>query len=279
MARNRQTYELYYWPNMQGRGELIRLAFEDAGAPFVDVARQPGGIGVMLRFMRGELAESTSPAPFAPPFLRCGNLVISQTAAILQYIAPQLGLEPRSQTNRLAALQHQLTLGDWITEAHDTHHPIGIGLYYEEQKPEARRRSREFLETRLPKFLNHFERVLSRGAGQYLTGNQCSYADLSLFQVVDGLRYAFPNAFARAERGAPRVIELAERVAARPRIAEYLASPRRVRRNDLGIFRHYPELDQAREVTGEHPLPITVNTPRPATLHKVLEYRTRTRTG
>jgi len=247
MVKHRHPYELYYWPTVQGRGEFVRLALEDAGAPYVDAGRESGGIGVMLRFMRGELGTGAAPAPFAPPFLRHGKVLLAQTTAILQYLAPQLGLEPRTPLGRLAALQHQLTLADWVTEVHDTHHPIGVGLYYEEQKAEARRCSQEFLEQRVPRFLAYFENVLAaRGARQqpYLTGARCSYADLSLFQVVDGLTYAFPNAFERAGRKAPRVLELAQRVSERPRIAAYLASPRRLPRNDLGIFRHYPELDQ-----------------------------------
>jgi len=246
MSRTRRTYELYYWPTVQGRGELIRLALEDAGASYVDAAREPGGIGVMLRYMRGELRVGQCPAPFAPPFLLDGKLLIAQTANILQYLAPRLGLGPRTEAGRLAAQQLQQTLGDLITEVHATHHPVGDGLYYEEQKPEAQRASLEFLEQRLPKFLAYFEARLTRRSQRpvYLVGSSCSYADLSLFQAIDGLRHAFPNAFERASRRAPRVLDLSARVAERPRLAAYLGSPRRLTRNDLGIFRHYPELDQ-----------------------------------
>jgi glutathione S-transferase len=247
MVKARRTYELYYWPNHQGRGELIRLALEDAGADYLDATRQPGGIGVMLRFMRGELGARAAPVPFAPPFLRHGNLVLAQTAAILQYLAPDLELEPQTKLGRLAAHQYQLTLSDWVSETYSAHHPIGNGLYYEEQKREARRSSREYLDQRLGKFLAYFEQALARRSRRqsYLTGTRCSYADLSLFQVVDGLHHAFPNAFARAAPSAPRVIELAERVKQRPRIASYLVSPRRIPRSeDGGIFSRYPELDQ-----------------------------------
>jgi glutathione S-transferase len=246
MSRTRRTYELYYWPSVQGRGELIRLALEDGGASYVDAAREPGGIGVMLRYMRGELRVGQCPAPFAPPFLRDGKLLITQTANILQYLAPHLGLAPRNEAGRLAAQQLQQTIGDLFTEVHGAHHPLGDGLYYEEQKPEARKASLEFLEQRLPRFLAYFEARLDRRSQRpvYLVGARCSYADLSLFQAVDGLRHAYPNAFERASRRAPRVLELAARVAERPRLATYLASPRRLVRNDLGIFRHYPELDE-----------------------------------
>jgi glutathione S-transferase len=251
MGKARRTYELYYWPYHQGRGEFIRLALEDAGADYLDATREPGGIGVMLRFMRGELGPRSAPAPFAPPFLRHGDVVLAQTAAILQYLAPALELEPRTQLGRLAAIQYQLTLCDWIGETYAAHHPLGTGLYYEEQRREARRSSREYLDQRLGKFFDYFEQVLSRGSQRrpYLTGASCSYADLSLFQIVDGLAHAFPNAFARAAQKAPRVIELAERVRQRPRIASYLVSPRRIPRSeDGGIFSRYPELDQPSSV-------------------------------
>ncbi|MET0389103.1 MAG: glutathione S-transferase [Polyangiales bacterium] len=241
----KRTYELYYWPTIQGRGEYIRLALEDAGASYVDVAREPGGIRALERFLKGQLGTSSSPAPFAPPFLRSGKLVLAQTAAILHYLAPQLELAPRTETAQWAALQHQLTLSDWVVEAHDTHHPVGVGRYYHEQKKEALRRSEEFKAERIPKFLGYFERILKQSPGRHkhLVGSRVTYPDLSLFQVVEGLRYAFPNTFARAARKAPLVVALASRIAERPRIAAYLASPRRIPFNEDGIFRHYPELD------------------------------------
>jgi glutathione S-transferase len=245
MPKNPGTYELYYWPGIQGRGEFIRLALEDAGARYVDVARGPGGMRALERLLK-DAGPGASALPFAPPFLRSGKLLIAQTAAILCYLGPRLDLAPVGDAGRFAALQYQLTLADWVSEAHDTHHPIAVSLYYAEQKPEALRRSQEFREQRIPKFLGYFERVLSRSKrASYLTGTRCSYADLSLFQVVEGLRYAFPTAFARAARKAERVIALRDRVAQRPNIAAYLASPRRLPFNEDGIFRRYPELDEA----------------------------------
>jgi glutathione S-transferase len=236
-------YELYYWPGIQGRGEFVRLALEEAGAAYVDVARRPGGMAAMERMLgRGALARP----PFAPPFLKAGRLVIAQTANILAYLGPRLGLAPRDEAGRLWVHQLQLTVADWLAEVHETHHPIASGLYYEEQKPAAKRRAADFLAGRLPKFLDYFEAVLMRAPGGYLLGKRLCYADLSLFQMVEGLRYAFPRAMARRERKAPRVAALHERVAARPRILAYLASARRIPFNEQGIFRHYPELDEAR---------------------------------
>lgn len=248
MPKRSTTYELYYWPGIQGRGEFVRLALEDAGARYVDVAREPGGMRALERLLKA--ADKTASAqPFAPPFLRSGKLLIAQTAAILHYLGPRLGLSPATEAGSLAALQYQLTLSDWIAEAHDVHHPIGVSLYYEDQKPEALRRSQDFRAQRIPKFLGYFERVLSGGAkrASYLTGARCSYADLSLFQVVEGLRYAFPKAFASAARKAPRVLAHHDRIAGRPSLAAYLASPRRLPFNQQGIFRHYPELDGAQK--------------------------------
>jgi glutathione S-transferase len=235
-------YELYYWNGIQGRGEFVRLALEEAGADYVDVARQDEG--AMLRLMNGE--EIARP-PFAPPFLRAGRLVIGQTANILLYLGARLGLAPAAEAGRLWAHQLQLTIADLVDEAHDTHHPIASSLYYDEQKPEAKRRAADFRERRVPKYLGYFERVLMRNpqGGGHLVGDGLTYPDLSLFQIVAGLRHAFPAAMARQEPACPRVIALCERVAARPRIAAYLTSPRRIPFNEQGIFRHYPELDAA----------------------------------
>jgi glutathione S-transferase len=238
-------YELYYWPTIQGRGEFVRLALEEGGAEYVDVARLPakegGGVRVMQRFLEG--AEEAVP-PFAPPFLRKDGVVVAQTAAILAFIAPELGLVPHGEAARAAALQIQLTVADVATEAHDTHHPIASSLYYEDQKAEARRRAEDFTRHRIPNFLGYFERVLERGGHGFLLGKERSYADLSLFQLVEGLRYAFPRATALAEKKTPRVADVHDRVERLPRIAAYLASPRRLPFNESGVFRHYPELDE-----------------------------------
>lgn len=236
-------YELYYWPSIQGRGEFVRLALEEAGVDYVDVARERGAAALME--VMGDAALERP--PLAPPFLKAGSLVIGQTAAILQFLGERHGLAPADEAGRLWTHQLQLTLADFVQEIHDTHHPIASSLYYDEQKPEAKRRAADFLETRAPKFLGYFERVLERNAesGAHLVGGEASYPDLSLFQVVAGLHYAFPRAMERLEKAVPRVTGLHDRVAKRPRIAAYLASARRLPFNDDGIFRRYPELDRA----------------------------------
>ncbi len=230
------AYELYYWPMIQGRGEFVRLALEDAGAEYVDVARgreEDGqGVAAMMRLM-----GSGSPPPFAPPFLRDGDLLIAQTANILQHLGPRLGLAPADEAGRLRVHQLQLTIADFLGEIHDTHHPVASGLYYEDQKPESARRADDFLKARAAKYLGYFETAM---AGEEAP----TYAHLSLFQIVEGLRYAFPKAMARLERSIPNTIALRDRIAARPRLAAYLASPRRIPFNQMGIFRHYPELDE-----------------------------------
>ncbi len=237
-------YELYYWPSIQGRGEFIRLALEEAGADYVDVARLPagkGGVPALLKLLKD--AKTKQPA-FAPPMLKAGKLVIAQTANILQYLGPRLGLAPAGEAGRLWVHQLQLTVADLVDEIHDCHHPIAGSLYYEDQKKEAKRRSGHLTGERLPKFLGYFEDALGRQPGRrWLAGTRLSYADLSVFQVIAGLRYAFPNTMKRLDRAHPGLAALHERVAARPRIAAYLASPRRIAFNTQGIFRDYPELD------------------------------------
>jgi glutathione S-transferase len=238
-------YELYYWPEIQGRGEFVRLALEEAGAEYVDVARERGGMERMVRLMEG---KGTKTPPFAPPFLKAGKLIIAQTANILLYLGGALRLAPATEAGRLWAHQLQLTIADVVLEAHDTHHPIAGSLYYEEQRPEAKRRAAIFVKERAPKFLDYFEAALAANpAGdKHLVGARLSYPDLSLFQIVEGLRYAFPRAMSRLERTRKRVIALHDRVAERPRLRAYLASERRLAFNEQGIFRHYPELDEER---------------------------------
>ena len=236
-------YELYYWPSIQGRGEFVRLALEEAGASYLDVARTDGGEERLLALL--DDAALARP-PFAPPFLKAGNRLIGQTANILLFLGERHGLAPKPEAGRLWTHQLQLTLADLVVEVHDTHHPIASSLYYEDQRGEAKQRAADFLKHRLPKYLGYFERVLAhnpRGPA-HLVGDRLTYADLSLFQVVAGLYYAFPNAMARIARRYRHVTALYARAAGRPRIAAYLASDRRLPFNQQGIFRHYAELDR-----------------------------------
>ncbi|MDB5952244.1 MAG: Glutathione S-transferase [Massilia sp.] len=236
-------YQLYYWPTIQGRGEFVRLALEEAQAAYVDVARGKNGIEALQRAM----AQAATPS-FAPPFLVVGDgadrQTIGQTASILQFLGSAHGLAPRARSGSLWIAQLQLTVADLVAEAHDTHHPVSVSLYYEDQKREAKRRAAGFVAERVPKYFDYFEGVLARaGRGGYLLGARVSYCDLSLFQLIEGLRYAFPAAMARIGPAYPRLAALRDLVAARPNIAAYLASKRRIPFNQDGIFRHYPELD------------------------------------
>jgi len=235
-------YEFYYWPGIQGRGEFIRLALEAAGADYVDVARRPGNRGVpaMMKLMEDKRAAHP---PYAPPFLKAGKLVIAQTAEILFYLGPRLNLAPRDEAGRLWAHQLQLTIADLVTQIHDTHHPVSGWLYFEEQRPAARRRTQDFWRYRVPKMLGYFERVLKQNGGKYSVGRRLSYVDLSLFQIVEGLRYAFPKRMKRFEKKVPQLIALHGRVAKRPRIKAYLSSKRRIPFSQWGIYRYFKELD------------------------------------
>jgi glutathione S-transferase len=235
-------YELYYWPDIQGRGEFVRLALEEGGADYVDVARRgASGMAAMTKLMTRGRGKRT---PYAPPFLKAGKLVIAQSALILHYLGPRLGLVPRSDADRLWAHQLQLTITDLVKEIHDTHHPISSALYYKEQRAAAKRYTREFWRNRVPKLLGYFEDVLKGGGGTYVFGRRVSYVDLSLFQIVDGLRYAFPKRMRKFEKKIPRLVKLRDSVANRPRIAAYLKSKRRIAFNEDGIFRAYRELDE-----------------------------------
>jgi len=240
------TYELYYWPGIQGRGEFVRLALEEAGADYVDIALVPeeegGGVPALERFLAGDDVERP---PFAPPFLKVGRRLIGQTSNILLFLGGRLGLAPRDETGRLWTHQLQLTVADFVAEIHDTHHPIAASLYYEEQKTEAKRRAADFLEHRMPKFLGYFETVIRRNKHRsgWLVGGSLTYADLSVAQVVAGLKYAFPRRTGTLLGRFPGLVSLHERVFARPAIQAYVSSGRRIPFNESGVFRHYPELD------------------------------------
>jgi glutathione S-transferase len=230
-------YELYYWPGIQGRGEYVRLALEEAGADYADVARQRG-MGGMMKMM-----EAHGTPPFAPPFLKAGKLVIGQTANILLYLGSRHGLAPKAEAGRLWLHQLQLTIADLVLEIHDTHHPLGPSLYYEDQRGPAKKRTADFWKERVPKYLGYFERLLEGSGGSWVAGRRVTYVDLSLFQIVAGLRYAFPKRMKAFERKIPGLVDLHDRVAARPNIKAYLESERRIAFNEEGIFRRYRELD------------------------------------
>ena len=236
------TYELYYWDGIPGRGEFVRLALEQAGADYIDVARAEGGTERMMAMMKH---PATGMEPFAPPFLKHGEALVSHVANILLYLGGRLDLAPKDEIGRLETNALQLTITDFLTEIHDCHHPVGTALYYEDQKAESLRRSENFLGERLPKFLGYFERQLSADAqgNVHAVGGMLTYVDLSLFQVVEGLRYAFPKAMKAAEPDYPQLAALAAQIRKLPRIKTYLASDRRLAFNVNGIFRHYPELD------------------------------------
>ena len=235
-------YEHYYWTGIPGRGEFVRLALAAAGAKYKDVARQQGD-GVIEAI--GEKLRTPS---FAPPFLIDGDFVVGQTAAILHYLGPKLNLVPRDPRQRLWAHQIQLTIADFVVEAHDTHHPVGAGLYYEDQRRESKRRARAFRDERVPKFMAWFETILRKNvAGQkVLVGRRVGYVDFSLFQIVEGLAYAFPNLWTRVEGDYPLLTAHRQRIATHPPLQRYFASSRRLHFNESGLFRHYPELDPQR---------------------------------
>ena len=232
-------YQLYYWPGIQGRGEYVRLALEEAGADYADVARGERGMAAMMKMMQ---ASSGTP-PWAPPFLKAGKRVVGQTANILLYLGSRHGLAPKAEAGRLWVHELQLTVADFVAEVHDTHHPIGVSLYYEDQRGPAKKRTEEFWKERVPKYLGYFEQLVKANGGAYVTGRRMSYVDLSLFQIVEGLRYAFPKRTKAFERKIPGLVGLHDRIAARPNIKAYLESDRRIAFNEDGIFRHYKELD------------------------------------
>ncbi|MFB9949453.1 glutathione S-transferase [Rhizobium puerariae] len=238
------AYELYYWDGLQGRGEFVRLALEEAGARYVDVARSSHGMSAMMDYLHGK--HGYLDMPFAPPFLKDGDLVVSHVANILHYLGPKLNLVPEDEKSRIFIHGLQLTVADFVAEVHDTHHPISTADYYEDQKEEARARSAAFLKHRVPKFMGYFNRIVAANPekGGYAVGGRLSYVDLSLFQLAEGLAYAFPRAMRDFDKDYPLIAKLRDIVRNRPNIETYVKSRRRLEFNESGIFRHYPELDR-----------------------------------
>lgn len=233
------TYELWYWPGVPGRGEFIRLAFEAGGIAYRDMSRELDGGALM-----GDMA-ARRPRPYAPPYLVAGDLCIAQTANILLFLSDRHGLAPEKETSRRVALQVQLTIADIVEEVHDVHHPIDAGGYYEDQRAEALRAAETFRERRMPKYLRYFEALLVQSEGAWLTGARWSYADLSLFHLLEGLDYAYPRRMATLAADMPLALELRARVRALPELAAYFAGGRRLAFSEECLFRHYPELDGA----------------------------------
>ena len=232
-------YELYYWPGIQGRGEYVRLALEEAGADYVDVARGERRHGRDDEDDGGEKRHAAVRAA-VPESRQARDRADRQHPALSR---SRHGLAPKAEAGRLWVHQLQLTITDFVLEVHDTHHPLGPSLYYEDQKAPAKKRTEEFWNERVPKYLGYFERLLEDNGGAYVTGRRLTYVDLSLFQIVEGLRYAFPKRMKAFERKIPGLVELRDRVAARPNIKAYLASERRIAFNEDGIFRRYKALD------------------------------------
>lgn len=238
MANGATPYDLWYWDGIPGRGEFVRLALEAAGIPYRDRARAKGGDNAMLSDMQAQRGYP----PFAPPYLEAEGMTIAQTANILAYLGARHGLAPEDMRGRLWVNQLQLTIADMVAEVHDVHHPVALNDYYEDQKEEAARRAQGFRDERIPKFLGYFERALEHHGDWLAGGARWTYADLSLFQLIDGLLYAFPRRMATVACNYARVMALHERIASLAELQDYFSSERRLPYGD-GIFRHYPELD------------------------------------
>lgn len=258
-ARTHPPYELLYWPGIPGRGEFIRLAFEAAGVSYKDPANEPDGPGakvVASLISKDDLGGDGNPPVFAPPALKVPGegkdgapLLIYQTPAILSYLGDKLGLAGEDEVDKMTVLSHTLTALDLNNETHDTHHPVAVAQYYEDQKDEALKKATDFRENRIPKFFSFFERVLkaneAQGQVKFLVGNKLTYADTTLWHVLSGLKFAYPNELKAREKDYPLLLgSFYESVAQTKGVKEYLESERRLPFS-MGIFRHYPELDRS----------------------------------
>lgn len=234
------TYRLWYWPTIQGRGEFIRLPLEAAGIAYEDCARAQGA-DALIANMKSHVRRG----PFAPPYLEFDGTTIAQVANILMYLGERNEVAPSAMFDRTWLHQLQLTIADMVAEVHDVHHPVSASAYYEDQKDAALKAAEAFRTERIPKFFAHFEAAVDANPGEWLIDHRWTYADTSLFQLVEGLRYMFPRRMAAIEGDYPGIVRIHDQVAALPGIKAYLKSDRRIAFNEQGIFRRYPELDGA----------------------------------
>jgi glutathione S-transferase len=232
------SYDLWYWPGIQGRGEFVRLVLEGAGIPYRDRAREDGA-EALIKDMHGRGGFG----PFAPPYLVDGDFAIAHVAHILAWLTDKHSLGSGRLETDLQLIQLQLTITDLVAEVHDVHHPVGAAKYYHEQKDEALIAAGSFRDARMPKYLGYFEGALAVNEGPFVLGDKWSHVDTSLFQLVEGLSYAFPRRMAALKDDYPRLHAVRDAIAGIDRVAAYLASDRRISFSEDGVFRHYPELD------------------------------------
>lgn len=230
------SYQLWYWPSIPGRGEFVRLALEAAEIEYEDMAREHGAEALIE-----DLQSRQGIRPFAPPYLVDGELCIGQTAHILAFLADRHDFGAGELETDLQLIQLQLDITDIVAEVHNVHHPVAAALYYQDQMDPAYEAAQHFRDERIPKYLDHFETALEENGGPCMLGDRWTHVDTSLFQLLEGLDYMFPNRM--RELDYPRLELCRQAVMEIEGIEQYLASDRRLPFNEDGIFRHYPELD------------------------------------
>jgi glutathione S-transferase len=230
------SYQLWYWPSIPGRGEFVRLALEAAEIEYEDMAREQGAEALIA-----DLQGRGGIRPFAPPYLVDGELCIGQTAHILAFLADRHDFGAGELEVDLQLIQLQLDITDIVAEVHNVHHPVAAALYYQDQMDAAYEAARHYRDQRLPKYLDHFEAALEENGGPCVLGDRWTHVDTSLFQLMEGLDYMFPNRM--RELDYPRLELCRQAMMEIAGVEQYLASDRRLSFNEDGIFRFYPELD------------------------------------
>ena len=233
------SYQLWYWPSIPGRGEFVRLFMEAGELEYTDMAREQSADALVEDMHAREGIQ-----PFAPPYLVDEDVTIGQTALILLYLSDKEGLGSGDLATDLKLMQLQMDIADLVEEVHSTHHPVASSQYYADQMDAAYDKAEDFRANRIPKYLIHFDNALAASGGPFVLGEQWSHVDTSLFQVMEGLDYAFPRYMAEMQGSWPHLEALQAAVPEIEGVAAYLASENRMEFNEDGIFRHYEELDQ-----------------------------------
>lgn len=234
------SYQLWYWPDIPGRGEFIRLPMEAAGIAYSEPARTAAdGLAAVAAYL-----ETLDQQPaFAVPLLDTGSEQIAQTPNILAFLGEEHGIGPAGAAQRRYLNQLQIDMADFAEEMHSTHHPVSAYLYYEDQKAEAARVAEAFRTDRVGKYLAHFERAARTSDGDWLVGDEWSCGDTSMAQLLDGLCYAFPRRMAILAPEFRKLQTIRRKISALAGIVSYRQSSRWQAFNQEGLLRHYPEHD------------------------------------
>ena len=203
----------------RGRGEIIRLVLAEAGQDWQEHVVARGTPPVNGRPTDFPALQATGELPFnaLPVWEEPGGFRLAQSAAIANHLARAHGLRGKSAAE-------EAKVDEALGAADDVRMELRkVFTAAPEQRAAARA---ELAEKALPRWFGFLERLLkaNHGGTGYLVGDGLTVADLALWYAVE---LAVDNELGAALPAHPLLEAWYRRVAARPRIAGYLKSPRR----------------------------------------------------